>query len=88
VAREETGYVLDENPSGSNSVDDAGELEEEAGAVAGESGAFPATERSWQGNPPQRRSIHEPLVGSNWCSLMSHHLPKRNRAFLLWSRRL
>jgi hypothetical protein len=32
VAGEQSGYVLDENPSGSNSVDDAGELEEEAGA--------------------------------------------------------
>jgi hypothetical protein len=34
VAREETGNVLDENPSGSNRLNDAGELEEQIGPSA------------------------------------------------------
>jgi hypothetical protein len=42
LAREETGYALDENPSGSKRLNDAGELEEEAGAFSGfESGSLP-----------------------------------------------
>jgi hypothetical protein len=36
VRTEQPGYVLDEYPSRSNSVDDAGELMPEAGALAGE----------------------------------------------------
>jgi hypothetical protein len=39
VRGEEPGYVLDENPSGSNKVNDTGELEEQAASLAGESGA-------------------------------------------------
>lgn len=39
VAGEETWNVLDENPSGSKSVDDPGELEEQAGAFPGEPAA-------------------------------------------------
>ena len=37
VRGEQSGYVLDEKPSGSKSVGDAGELVEEAGACSGES---------------------------------------------------
>lgn len=40
VAREEAGYVLKENPSGSNSPDDSGELEEQAASFPGESCAL------------------------------------------------
>ena len=40
VAREQPWNVLDENPAGSNSVGDAGELKEEAGAFAREPAAL------------------------------------------------
>jgi hypothetical protein len=37
IARgEQPGYVLEEHPTGSNSVEGPGELEEEAGSVSGE----------------------------------------------------
>jgi hypothetical protein len=63
AAREETGYVLDENPSGSKSVDDAGELDEEAGPLPSEScpssgdaevlAGEPAAEKIATACPPQ-----------------------------------
>ena len=41
VRGEESGYVLNEYPAGSKSVDDSGELEEQAGSSSGESCSFP-----------------------------------------------
>lgn len=39
VRGEQPGYVLEENPSGSNSVDDSDGLEEQAGSLPGEPGS-------------------------------------------------
>jgi hypothetical protein len=51
VRGEQSGYVLDEKPAGSNRLSDAGELEEQAGSLPGESCAASGDAEVLAGEP-------------------------------------
>ena len=79
VAREETGYVLDEYPAGSKRLNDAGELEEEAGSVSGEAGSSSGDAEVLAGEPSAeelntRRGVLLPLgpCSASVCSFSTN----------------
>jgi hypothetical protein len=64
LAREETGYVLDEQEAGSKRLSDSCELEEEAGTVTCESCSLPGN-----GEVLARESAAEQINGYPWPGL-------------------